>query len=210
MRTCGFQAAAARGINAQWFLTENPATTRTCGDDLINMKGWWRGDDKAIEGGGLQRLVQIAECGCQGTFRRSFLLAVSTRIETAHGAAERTEIACMAFPGGAETNAAQVSGAGTINLGEEQLGLRLRPALRTPGVSVVVPVRVVGSLADPQTSIDAGISAEGVANSVVGGISSLARNPLGALAGAATSAVSSNDPCPSALASARAAMPDSK
>lgn len=134
---------------------------------------------------------------------RTRLRCFAVRIDSVRGLAQ---LSAMAI----QTNAAQVSGAGTINLGEEQLGLRLRPALRTPGVSVVVPVRVVGSLADPQTSIDAGISAEGVANSVAGGISSLARNPLGALTGAATSAVSSNDPCPSALASARAAMPDSK
>jgi hypothetical protein len=42
---------------------------------LINVKGGRRGDDEAIEGGGLQSLIQIAKGGSQGAFSRRFLLA---------------------------------------------------------------------------------------------------------------------------------------
>ena len=134
---------------------------------------------------------------------RTKLRCLALRFDSVRGLAQLSALAI-------QTSTAQVGGGGAINLGEEQFGLRLRPALRTPGPMVVVPVRVGGSFADPQASIDTGISAEGVANSVAGGISSLARNPLGALTGAASSVVGGEDPCPSALASARAAMSDSK
>ncbi len=49
-----------------------------------------------------------------------------------------------------------VQGAGTINLGEATLELRLRPMLRTGGPGIVVPVRVTGSLSRPVVASDVG------------------------------------------------------
>jgi uncharacterized protein involved in outer membrane biogenesis len=137
--------------------------------------------------------------GSNGTKLRCLAL----RLDSVRGLAQLSALAI-------QTSTVQIGGSGAINLADEQLGLRLRPALRTPGVNVVVPVRVAGSFADPQATIDASISAEGMANSVTGGISSLTRNPLGALTGAASSIVRGDDPCPGALSSARAAMTDIK
>jgi len=134
---------------------------------------------------------------------RTKLRCAALRVDAVRGLAQVNALAL-------QTAVAQLVGSGTFNLAEETIGLRLKPGLRTPGVSVVVPVRVTGVFMSPQASIDTGVSAAAVANSVSGGISGLARNPLGALSGAANAVVANDDPCAPALESARGALSASK
>ena len=105
-----------------------------------------------------------------------------------------------------QTSVAQLDGNGTINFADEGLNLRVRPALRTVGPTVPVPVQVTGIFAAPLASIDASGAVVGVASSVTGGIASLARNPFAAVTGAANAVISPDDACEHGLASARGAM----
>ncbi|CAH2603987.1 AsmA family protein [Rhodovastum atsumiense] len=89
-----------------------------------------------------------------------------------------------------------VQGAGTVNLRDEGLALRLRPMLRA-GTSVVVPVRVGGTLLEPKFGPDPGGTAGALAGFAAGMIAG--RNPqLGALLGER-----GGDACGPALAAAR-------
>ncbi len=128
---------------------------------------------------------------------RTKLRCVAVRIDSVRGLASVNNLVL-------QTSTAQLQGAGTVNLTDESLSLRLRPALRSSGVPVVVPVRVTGSLTAPIASLDASGAAQGVLSGVAGlagGLANLARNPAAALA------ASDSDPCGPGLAAARAAQP---
>jgi AsmA protein len=75
-----------------------------------------------------------------------------------------------------------MTGSGTINLGEETLGLTLRPEARIAGTPVVVPIAVTGPIQGPKV----GVSKIGTAESNVGSVAgAIAGNgtPLGLLGG---------------------------
>ena len=130
---------------------------------------------------------------------RTKLRCAAIRIDSVRGLANLNALVL-------QTSVAQLDGNGTMNFAEEGLNLRVRPALRTVGPVVPVPVRVTGIFASPIASIDASGAVEGVANSVGGGIVGFARNPFSTVVGAANAVVSGDDFCASGLASARGAM----
>ncbi len=124
-----------------------------------------------------------------------------------------TRIRCLALRADAEGGLATVStvlldtsrllvyGAGTVNLRDEGMALRLRPMLKA-GVSVVVPVRVGGSFAAPKVSSDPAANPSAVAG-LVAGLGVARGTSLGALASVIANE-RDGDPCDPALAAARA------
>ncbi|MDE2516490.1 MAG: AsmA family protein, partial [Rhodospirillales bacterium] len=97
-----------------------------------------------------------------------------------------------------------MDGSGSVSLGPETLDLHLRPQGKVAGTSLVFPVRVTGSLAAPQTALDAVGAAEANAGTVAGAALGAATG-LGPLAGllGADKVLGGPDPCPAALAAAR-------
>lgn len=124
-----------------------------------------------------------------------------------------TRIRCLALRADADGGLATVStvlldtsrllvyGAGTVNLRDETMALRLRPMLKA-GISVVVPVRVGGSFAAPKVSSDPAANLSAVAG-LVAGLGVARGTPLGALASVIANE-RDGDPCDPALAAARA------
>ena len=160
--------------------------------------------DNRLLGSGLSEVLRVARLPSDALIggsggNRTRLRCAAVRIDSVRGLATLNALVL-------QTSVAQLDGNGAINLAEEGLNLRLRPALRTVGPTVPVPVRVNGSFAVPIVSLDAAGAVEGVAGSVTGGLSSLARNPFGAVAGAAASVVSGDDVCAPGLAAARAVL----
>ncbi len=97
-----------------------------------------------------------------------------------------------------------VQGAGTVNLGDSTIALRLRPMLRTGGPGIVVPVRVSGHLSQPTVATDAaGASLEGFS------VNGLLRNPLATLGNTLTGE-RGGDACGPAVIFARGARPGGK
>ncbi len=134
------------------------------------------------------------------------------------GGAGRTKLRCFATRMDAQrgvavvsalvldTGRALVQGGGVINLGDEILGLRLRPLLRTGngnGIGgVVLPIRVAGPMREPNVALDSGGAIEGIAGNIAGNLGGFGRNPLAAL-GKALVGERGGDACGPALAAAR-------
>jgi AsmA protein len=144
-----------------------------------------------------------------GLLLGELLRAAKLPVDVVGLAGARTRVHCLAARLDARDGIATVGtlvldagkllleGAGTVNLRDEGLSLRLRPLLRV-GAPVVVPVRVGGTFAAPKFGSDAG----GVAGALAGLAAGLAGgrgNPPGAAAGER-----GGDACPAALAAARA------
>jgi uncharacterized protein involved in outer membrane biogenesis len=136
------------------------------------------------------------------TGSRTKLRCFATRLDAQRGVA-----AVSAFV--LDTGRALVQGGGVLNLGDEVLGLRLRPLVRTGGGGVVLPVRVAGPMRQPNVALDSGGALEGVAGNLAGNIAGLSRNPLAALS-QALAGERGGDSCGPALAAARAARPNLK
>ena len=125
-----------------------------------------------------------------------------------------TRIRCLALRADADGGLAAVStavldtsrllvyGAGTVNLRDEGIALRLRPMLKA-GISVVMPVRVGGTFAAPKISSDSAANVSAVAG-LVAGLGLARGTPLGPLASVIANE-RTGDPCDPALATARAA-----
>jgi AsmA protein len=75
-----------------------------------------------------------------------------------------------------------MTGSGTINLGEETLGLTLRPEARIAGTPLVVPIAVTGPIQAPKVAVSKLGTAESNVGSVAGAIAGNA-TPLGLLGG---------------------------
>lgn len=124
-----------------------------------------------------------------------------------------THIRCLALRADAEAGIATVStavldtsrvlvyGAGTVNLRDEALALRLRPMLKA-GVSLVLPVRLGGTFLAPKITSDPGANV-GAAGGLVAGLGVARGTPLGALASVIANE-RTGDPCDPALNAARA------
>jgi AsmA protein len=98
-----------------------------------------------------------------------------------------------------------MTGNGSINLRDDSLALLLKPRLRLAGTNLVVPVRLTGAIAHPDTRVDTAATAEDNAGSVAGAIVGNA-TPLGLLGGmlgAGKLLGGDTDICPAALALAR-------
>ena len=154
---------------------------------------------------GLVDMLRVAKVPAEffgATGSRTKLRCFATRLD-----AQRGVMAVSAFV--LDTGRALVQGAGIVNLGDEILGLRLRPLLRTGGGGVVLPVRVAGPIRQPNVALDSGSAIEGIAGSLAGNIAGLSRNPLAAL-GQALAGERGGDACGPALAASRGARPGGK
>jgi uncharacterized protein involved in outer membrane biogenesis len=96
-----------------------------------------------------------------------------------------------------------MTGSGSINLGDETLGLTLRPEARIGGTPLVVPINVTGPIRAPVTSVSASGAANSNAGPVAGALLGNATS-LGALGGLlGVDRAAGSDICPAALAAAR-------
>jgi len=79
------------------------------------------------------------------------------------------------------TSLLTLDGSGSVNLGDETLGLRLRPQGRVGGTGFVVPLRVVGPIRAPSVAVDPNSVAQANVGTIIGAV--LSKNPqLGDLA----------------------------
>jgi uncharacterized protein involved in outer membrane biogenesis len=106
-----------------------------------------------------------------------------------------------------------MSGAGTVNLGEETLALQLRPLARVGGTEVVIPLAVSGPIRNPAVKVNEIAAAESNAGTVAGAVIGNA-TPLGIVGGllGVNKALTggTTDICPTVLAAARGqAVPES-
>ena len=125
------------------------------------------------------------------------------------GGGGRTPIRCLAIRADASNGIVRLStltldtgrlllnGAGTLDLRDEGMQLRLRPMLRA-GIPVVIPTRVGGTFLSPKIESDAAGAVGGLASGL-GGVRSLS---LGALS-SALAGERGGDACGPALAAAR-------
>jgi len=114
-----------------------------------------------------------------------------------------------------------MEGSGSVNLGDETLGLRLRPQGRVGGTGFVVPLRVVGPIRAPAVAMDPDAVAQANVGTIIGAV--LSKNPqLGDLARLVPGGIPGGTPsgaqggvqgggtaqaCPAALAVARGGTP---
>jgi AsmA protein len=105
-----------------------------------------------------------------------------------------------------------VQGGGSLNFGNETLGIIVRPQLRVAGSEIGVPVKIGGTFADPTTSVAPLAAVQEAAKTAVGLTASLAEDVPGArsLLGKIESTfgpASTGDVCPAALSLARLGKP---
>jgi AsmA protein len=106
-----------------------------------------------------------------------------------------------------------VQGGGSVNFGDETLGVIIRPQVRVAGDEIGVPVRIGGTFADPTTSVAPLTAVAGAAKSAVGLTVSLAEavpvggSLLGGIVNRLGIDASPPDVCPAALALARLGNP---
>jgi AsmA protein len=92
---------------------------------------------------------------------RSAVRCLAVRMDAAAG---QVTIAALDL----DTSRLDLTGAGTLNLADETMALRLRPTVRVGGAGILAPVKIDGSLAHPAAALDSqGI--EGRAGIVIGG-----------------------------------------
>jgi uncharacterized protein involved in outer membrane biogenesis len=132
---------------------------------------------------------------------RTKLSCVAMRIDAERGLASLSNMVV-------QTSAAQITGSGSINFGDEAVTMRLRPALRTAaGPSVVVPVRVAGFMVAPQVTLDPNAVTAGLINSAknaaASGVTALIKPSVSTLG----AVMSDTDPCPPGLEAARGVRP---
>jgi AsmA protein len=106
-----------------------------------------------------------------------------------------------------------MTGAGTVNFGNETVAMALRPRARVAGTGLVIPVAVSGPIRDPVVKVNdlgaAEANAGTVAGAVIGGVTGLGIVG-GLLGGDKLFSGGASDICPPALAAARGqAVPDS-
>jgi AsmA protein len=111
-----------------------------------------------------------------------------------------------------DSNRLLVQGGGSLNFGNETLGLIIRPQLRVAGNQIGVPVKIGGTFADPTTSVAPLAAVQEAAKTAVGLTVSLAEEVPGAgsLLGKIENTIgptSTADVCPAALSLARLGKP---
>ncbi|MDZ4735643.1 MAG: AsmA family protein [Rhodospirillaceae bacterium] len=135
----------------------------------------------------------IAAGGAGGTN----LNCVVSRFDIAGGIAESTALVL-------DTNGATIIGSGEIDLREERPDLRLVPnAKQTNLANLAIPVRIQGTLAEPQVGPDAAALAEGLVGSV-GSVGGGVFDVLAGVTGVGTASgtgdgAASDNPCVAAL-----------
>ena len=93
----------------------------------------------------------------------SELKCFGLRMDASHGVATVKPLALS-------SSLLTMTGAGTINLGEETLALTLAPQARVAGTNVVIPVNVTGPIRDPGVKVNEIGAAERNAGSVAGAV----------------------------------------
>jgi len=111
-----------------------------------------------------------------------------------------------------DSNRLLVQGGGSLNFGNETLGLILRPQLRVDGNEIGVPVKVGGTFSDPTTSVAELAAVQDAAKTAIGLTVSLADEVPGAgsLLGKIERTIGPASPgavCPAALSLARLGKP---
>jgi AsmA protein len=106
-----------------------------------------------------------------------------------------------------------IQGGGSVNFGDETLGVIIRPQVRVAGDAIGVPVQIGGTFADPTTSVAPLAAVAGAAKSAVGLTVSLAEavpvggSLLGGIVNRLGIGTTPPDVCPAALALARLGNP---
>jgi AsmA protein len=111
-----------------------------------------------------------------------------------------------------DSNRLLLQGGGSLNFGNETLGLILQPQLRVAGNVIGVPVKIGGTFADPTASVAPLAAVQEAAKTAVGLAVSLAEDVPGAntLLGkfvSSTGSATTGDVCPAALSLARLGKP---
>jgi len=105
-----------------------------------------------------------------------------------------------------------VQGGGSLNFGDQTLGIILRPQIRVAGNAIGIPVEIGGTFSDPTASVAPLAAVQGAAKTAVGLTESLAEDVPGAsrLLGKIDNkfgSASTGDVCPAALSLARLGKP---
>lgn len=134
----------------------------------------------------------------------SRLNCVVSRFDIARGVAvSRTLLA--------DTERVTLTGDGQINLGTEQINMRLMPRPKEASLaSLAKQINVTGWLGDPSIRPDTVAVAKGVVGAVGGAVTGVARLPLDVIApssGGASSTTEDRNPCVTALSGKAAAAP---
>ncbi len=128
----------------------------------------------------------------------SELKCFGLRMDAVHGVATVRPLALS-------SSLLTMTGAGTVNLGDETLAMTLAPQARLAGTNVVIPVNVTGPIREPAIKVNQIGAAERNAGSVAGAVIGNA-TPLGIVGGllGGDKLLGGNaDICPAALAAAR-------
>jgi AsmA protein len=155
--------------------------------------------DNRLIGGVLGRVMDpLNALNLVGRGGASELRCFAVRLDAQHGVGQIQALALS-------SSLVTMTGGGTINLGEETLGLTLRPEARVAGTPVVVPISVTGPIGSPSVGVNKLGTAESnvgsVAGALIGNASPLGL--LGGLLGADKLIGGGGDVCPPALAAAR-------
>jgi AsmA family protein len=141
-------------------------------------------------------LSDLFELIASGAAGGSNLNCVVSRFDIAGGVAQSTALVL-------DTNGATIVGTGQIDLREERPDLRLVPnAKQTNLVNLAIPVRIQGTLANPQVGPDAAAMAEGLVGSVGGvggGVFDVLSGVTGVGSSTTSTATASENPCVAAL-----------
>jgi hypothetical protein len=140
-------------------------------------------------------LSDLFELIASGAAGGSNLNCVVSRFDISGGIAESTALVL-------DTNGATIVGTGDIDLREEQPDIRLVPnAKQTNLVNLAIPVRIQGTLANPQVSPDAEAMAQGLVGSVTGMGGGVFDVLSGVTGGGSTTGTgtTSDNPCVAAL-----------
>ncbi|MEX2201040.1 MAG: AsmA family protein [Dongiaceae bacterium] len=140
-------------------------------------------------------LSDLFELIASGAAGGSNLNCVVSRFDIAGGIAESTALVL-------DTNGATIIGTGNIDLREERPDIRLVPnAKQTNLVNLAIPVRIQGTLANPQVGPDAEAMAQGLVGSVTGVGGGVFDVLSGVTGGGSTTgtATTSDNPCVAAL-----------
>lgn len=126
-------------------------------------------------------VLKVGEGELKQEYIREFLPGLARAVAALDRATAKTKLHCVVsgldFKAGvvtpkailAETGSLTMTGDGTINLGTEQINLKLVPSSRDTGLAALLPaVNVRGNLADPSFTPDAAAVAKGVLGTVAG------------------------------------------
>jgi AsmA protein len=120
------------------------------------------------------REANLPDFGVRGG--NSEVRCFAARLDAVHGVAQLRALLL-------DATLVHMEGAGSVNLGDETLALRLEPLARVGGIGVMVPLRVGGTFRKPKATVDA-VGAAGEAARLAEGASGKGGPLLGIVIGA--------------------------